>query len=88
MAMAMAIYVGENSFTVNWRRLQNKQRRWWTVGSVSTNDTGIKNPVNDYNPSIPLSAKCRQTLRGKHPHHGGASRSDYENYLWLFGGRR
>jgi len=22
------------------------------------------------------------------PHHGGASKSDYENYLWLFGGRK
>ncbi len=81
MAMAMAIYVGENSFT-SLEKVTEQTKAM--VDSWMVQETPVKNPVNDYNPS--LSAMPRDPY-GR-PHHGGASKSDYENYLWLFGGRR
>src|SRR6056300_834582 len=81
MAMAMAIYVGESSFS-QLEKVTEQTKAMLDSCAVSTNE--YKNPVNDYNPS--LSAMPRDPY-GR-PHHGGASKSDYENYLWLFGGRR
>ena len=81
MAMAMAIYVGENSFS-SLEKVTEQTKAM--VDSWMVQETPVKNPVNDYNPS--LSAMPRDPY-GR-PHHGGASKSDYENYLWLFGGRR
>ena len=81
MAMAMAIYVGENSFS-SLEKVTEQTKAM--VDSWMVQESPVKNPVNDYNPS--LSAMPRHPY-GR-PHHGGASKSDYENYLWLFGGRR
>jgi len=81
MAMAMAIYVGENSFS-SLEKVTEQTKAM--VDSWMVQESPVKNPVNDYNPS--LSAMPRDPY-GR-PHHGGASKSDYENYLWLFGGRR
>jgi len=81
MAMAMAIYVGENSFS-SLEKVTEQTKAM--VDSWMVQETPVKNPVNDYNPS--LSAMPRDPY-GR-PHYGGASKSDYENYLWLFGGRR
>lgn len=81
MAMAMAIYVGENSFS-SLEKVTEQTKAM--VDSWMVQETPVKNPVQDYNPS--LSAMPRDPY-GR-PHNGGASKSDYENYLWLFGGRR
>ena len=81
MAMAMAIYVGESSFS-SLEKVTEQTKAM--VDSWMVQETPVKNPVNDYNPS--LSAMPRDPY-GR-PHNGGASKSDYENYLWLFGGRR
>jgi hypothetical protein len=81
MAMAMAIYVGENSFS-SLEKVTEQTKAM--VDSWMVQETPVKNPVQDYNPS--LSAMPRDPY-GR-THHGGASKSDYENYLWLFGGRK
>lgn len=81
MAMAMAIYVGENSFT-SLEKVTEQTKAM--VDSWMVQETPVKNPVNDYNPSL----SAMPTDPYGRPHHGGASKSDYENYLWLFGGRR
>jgi hypothetical protein len=81
MAMAMAIYVGENSFS-SLEKVTEQTKAM--VDSWMVQETPVKNPVNDYNPTL---SAMRNDPYGR-PHHGGASKSDYENYLWLFGGRK
>lgn len=80
MAMAMAIYVGENSFTQLEKVTEQTKAM---IDSWAIHNTPINNPVDSYNPS--LSAFNDPYGR---PNQGGPSKSDYQNYLWLFGGRR
>lgn len=80
MAMAMAIYVGENSFTQLEKVTEQTKAM---IDSWAIHNTPINNPVESYNPS--LSAFNDPYGR---PNQGGPSKSDYQNYLWLFGGRR
>ena len=54
------------------------------IDSWAVHETPIKNPVQDYSPTL---AAFNHDPYGRH-HAGGASKSDYENYLWLFGGKR
>ena len=82
MAMAMAIYVGENSFT-SLEKVTEQTKAM--VDSWMVQESPVKNPVNDYNPS--LSAIPNDPY-GNPRRGGNPSKSDYENYLWLFGGRR
>jgi len=81
MAIAMAIYVGENSFT-SLEKVTNQTKAM--VDSWYVQETKVNNPVDNYNPS--LSALPNDPYRNSG--RGGATKSDYENYLWLFGGRR
>ena len=81
MAMAMAIYVGENSFS-SLEKVTEQTKAM--VDSWMVHETPVRNPVNDYNPS--LSAMPNDPYANHR--RGGATKSDYENYLWLFGGRR
>ena len=81
MAMAMAIYVGENSFTQLEKVTEQTKAM---IDSWAVHETPIKNPVQDYSPTL---AAFNHDPYGRH-HGGGASKSDYENYLWLFGGKR
>ena len=81
MAMAMAIYVGENSFS-SLEKVTEQTKAM--VDSWMVQETPVTNPVDNYNPS--LSTMHRDPY-GR-PQHGGASKSDYEKYLWLFGGKK
>ena len=81
MAMAMAIYVGENSFTQLEKVTEQTKAM---IDSWAVHETPIKNPVQDYNPT--LSAFNHDPYGRQHG--GGVSKSDYENYLWLFGGKK
>lgn len=81
MAMAMAIYVGENSFT-SLEKVTEQTKAM--VDSWYVQETPVTNPVDNYNPS--LSALPNDPYRNGRT--GNATKSDYENYLWLFGSRR
>ena len=82
MAMAMAIYVGENSFTLLEKVTEQTKAM---VDSWTIQESPITNPVDNYNPSLTMF----NNERYGNPHRGGQmSKSEYENYLWLFGGRK
>lgn len=82
MAIAMAIYVGENSFT-SLEKVTEQTKAM--VESWTVNENPVKNPVGDFNPSLSAmpTDPYRQNRMGGNP-----SRNDYQEYLWLFGGRR
>ena len=84
MAIAMAIYVGESSFT-SLEKVTEQTKAM--VDSWTVNENPIKNPVQDFNPS--LSAMPNDPYGGGNRRMGGSpNKDDYQNYLWLFGGRR
>jgi len=77
MAMAMAIYVGENSFT-QLSKLTEQTKAMVDSWSVRESDTSQQ--VTHFNPSIP-------NYVGDQMHHRQAQKKDYMEYSWLFGGR-
>lgn len=78
MAMAMAIYVGENSFTqLNKLTEQSKAM----VDSWSVRESDESHKVANFNPSIPGYVSDQMNSRQ-------ALKKDYMEYSWLFGGRR
>ena len=81
MAMAMAIYVGENSFT-SLEKVTEQTKAM--VDSWYVQESKITNPIDNYNPSLSALPNDPYRYSGR----GGATKSDYENYLWLFGGKR
>jgi len=78
MAMAMAIYVGENSFT-QLEKVTEQTKAMIDSWAVSTNE--YKDKSQDFNPSLPVMPN-HNTNRGINPN---PTRNDYEKYLWLFG---
>jgi hypothetical protein len=78
MAMAMAIYVGENSFT-QLEKVTEQTKAMIDSWAVSTNE--YKDKSKDFNPSLPVMPN-HNTNRGINPN---PTRNDYEKYLWLFG---
>jgi len=77
MAMAMAIYVGENSFSqLNKLTEQTKAM----VDSWSVRESNQSQKVANFNPSIPHIMNGQQNNRQ-------STRQDYMDYSWLFGGR-
>ena len=78
MAMAMAIYVGENSFTkLNKLTEQSKAM----VDSWSVRESDESHKVANFNPSIPGYVGDQMNSRE-------SLKKDYMEYSWLFGGRR
>ena len=78
MAMAMAIYVGESSFS-QLEKVTEQTKAMIDSWSVSTND--YKNKSQDFNPSIPVMPNNNHArINPQNP-----TRNDYEKYLWLFG---
>lgn len=78
MAIAMAIYVGENSFTQLEKVTEQTKAM---MESWMVNETPVKNTSNDFNPGIPV-------MPGGINHHrrnGQASKQDYQDNSWLFG---
>ena len=81
MAMAMAIYVGESSFTQLEKVTEQTKAM---MESWMVNETPVKNGTRDFNPGLPV-------MPGNQNHHrrvDGYTRKDYEDYGWLFGGMR
>jgi hypothetical protein len=79
MAMAMAIYVGENSFTQLEKVTEQTKAmlKSWTV-----NESNQKNLSKDFNPGIPV------TSNSNYRRIDGFTKKDYDNYSWLFGMRK
>jgi len=78
MAIAMAIYVGENSFT-QLEKVTNQTKAM--MESWLVNETPVKNTSNDFHPSL-------SALPGGIHHNinsGQATKQDYQDNSWLFG---
>ena len=80
MACAMAIYVGETSFTLLEKVTEQTKAM---VDSWTVQETSIRNPIDDFNPSTPMGSDPFGIGGGNRG--GGATKNDYQNYLWLFG---
>jgi len=78
MAIAMAIYVGENSFTQLEKVTEQTKAM---VESWLVNETPVKNTSNDFHPS--LSALPGGINHNRH--RGQATKQDYQDNSWLFG---
>lgn len=80
MAMAMAIYVGETSFAQLERATDQAKAM---INSWTTESTTFKDSHQNFNPSIPVTNFNYSSVSNH-----SVTQKDYENYLWLFGGRR
>jgi len=81
MAMAMAIYVGENSFTQLEKVTEQTKAM---MESWMVNETPVKNATRDFNPGLPVMPNNQN----HHRRIDGYTKKDYEDYGWLFGGIR
>jgi hypothetical protein len=80
MAMAMALYVAETSFS-KLEKATEHAKAMLETWSVESND--FKGSYTNFNPGIP------SVNYGDYGYnHNQLSRSDYEKYLWLFGNKR
>ena len=78
MSIAMALYVGESSFSSLEKVTEHTKSmiESWTI----SNNESVKDIIN-FNPTMPnIGHDSRRN-------NSGPSRSDYEKYGWLFGGR-
>ncbi len=80
MAMAMAIYVGESSFAQLEKATEQAKAM---IESWTTEKRDFKDSSQNFNPGLPVDM-YNQYRTGS----SQVTRSDYEKYLWLFGGRR
>ena len=79
MAFAMAVYVGETSFAQLEKATEQVKTMLesWTTDKRDYKDSSI-----NYNPGV-------SAMNGFHNYtNNQVTKSDYEKYLWLFGGRR
>ena len=80
MAMAMALYVGETSFA----QLEKSTQQAKAMIESWTSETNVfRDSSSNFNPGLP-SDPFGMGNYGRNE----ATKNDYENYLWLFGGRR
>ncbi len=75
MSVAMALFVGENSFT-QLNKVTNQTKAMINSWSVNKNEFNRKQFLD------PVIPQQQENIKRE------ATKSDYENYLWLFGGRR
>ena len=80
MAMAMALYVGETSFAQLEKSTEQAKAM---LESWSTDTKVFADSHQNFNPGIPAS-----TYGSYRQERNTLSKSDYEQYLWLFGNRR
>ena len=73
MSIAMAIYVGESSFTQLSKNMNQAKvmMESWSVNTTEMKQTSYFNPITDMD---------------ENNHRRQATKKDYENYLWLFKG--
>jgi hypothetical protein len=81
MAMAMAIYVGESSFTQLEKVTEQTKAM---MESWMVNETPVRNTSKDFNPGLPVMPNNYND----HRRPNGITKDDYNNYGWLFGGMR
>lgn len=83
MAMAMAIYVAENSFT----KLEKATEQAKAMIDSWTSETNMfQDSHQNFNPGVPVNNFGGYGDFGIS--RNAATKSDYENYLWLFGNKR
>ena len=75
MSVAMALYVGETSFS-SLNKVTNQTKAMINSWTVNTNEFNRKQFMD------PVISQQQENIKRE------ATKSDYENYLWLFGGRR
>lgn len=80
MAMAMAIYVGESSFAQLEKATEQAKAM---IDSWTTDKNMFRESSQNFNPSIPAQTDMYNSRT-----YSGPTKSDYENYSWLFGNRR
>jgi hypothetical protein len=80
MAMAMAIYVGESSFT---KLEKSTEQAKAMIESWTTDKTLFKDSSQNFNPNI----SSINDIYHKNINHG-ITKSDYQNYSWLFTNKR
>jgi len=80
MALAMALYVGESSFTQLEKATEQAKAM---LNSWTTEKTDFKDSHQNFNPGIPVDS-----YGGYGQQRSTVTQSDYEKYLWLFGGRK
>ena len=78
MAIAMAIYVGENSFTQLEKVTEQTKAM---MESWLVNETPVKNTSGDFNPSLHAMPGGINHNRNR----GQATKQDYQDNSWLFG---
>ena len=77
MAMAMAIYVGESSFSKLEKATEQAKAM---IESWTTEKRDFKDSSQNFNPGLPVDIYNQYRMGGYQ-----ATKNDYENYLWLFG---
>lgn len=80
MAMAMAIYVSETSFSKLEKATEQAKAM---IDSWTTDTNMFVESHKNFNPGIPVS-----TYGSYGQERNTVTKSDYERYLWLFGNRR
>jgi hypothetical protein len=80
MAFAMAMFVGETSFAQLEKATEQTKAM---LESWTTETNPFKESSQHYNPGLPSNPYGNMNYGRQE-----ASKSDYEKYLWLFGGRR
>ena len=80
MAFAMAVYVGETSFAQLEKATEQAKAM---LDSWSTDKKAFADSSMNFNPGVPVS-----TYNNNGYHRNTLTQSDYEKYLWLFGGKR
>lgn len=79
MALAMAIYVAETSFSKLEKATEQAKAM---IESWTTDKNEYKDSSVNFNPGLPV-------MTGLHNYSNNqVTKSDYEKYLWLFGGKR
>jgi hypothetical protein len=80
MAMAMAIYVGESSFSKLEKATEQAKAmiESWTMDSREFKDSS-----RNFNPSLPVNTMNNPSMKNYQ-----STRDDYQKYSWLFGGAR
>jgi hypothetical protein len=80
MALAMSIYVAETSFAQLEKATDHAKAM---IDSWATETNTFKDSHQNFNPGIPVA-----NYGDFNPNRSHLTKSDYENYLWLFGGKR
>jgi hypothetical protein len=81
MSVSMALYVGQNAYN-QLEKVTEQTKAMLNSWEVSNNESSQK--ILDFNPGLPVMSPSSYGDRfGNNP-----TKTDYQNYLWLFGKRR